>query len=58
MLGRLLYVPAAATVGMSVHGIDWFHHLFLVVLSALAALVLYRFVTLLIADLPWPAVLP
>ncbi|MFD1632511.1 hypothetical protein ACOZ4L_06910 [Haloplanus ruber] len=43
---------------MSVRGVDVFHHLFLVILSALAGLVLYRFVTLLITDLPWPAALP
>jgi len=55
---RFLYVPAAATARMSVRGVDVFHHLLLVILSTLVALVLYRFVTLLLTGLPWPAALP
>jgi|GEM_PF-4106710 len=42
----------------SAHRLERLNHLLLVVLSALVAAALYRFVTLLLDGLPWPVVPP
>jgi hypothetical protein len=43
---------------MSIRTLDRVHHLFLILLSAVAAALLYRFATILIEGLPWPSWLP